>query len=160
MIRPARPADLDALTVLEVQSFETDRLSRTSYRRLLGRRSAAVLIAEVDDAVRGSAVVLFRHGRPTARLYSLAVDPTCRGRGLGRALTDAALAEAAARGCTRLRLEVRDDNRAAIALYERLGFQLRDQVADYYADGMAARRYERTIPSPDAPQASSRSPIR
>ena len=38
-------------------------------------------------------------------------------------------------GALALRLEVRSDNAAAIALYERLGFRQFGRYEDYYADG-------------------------
>jgi ribosomal protein S18 acetylase RimI-like enzyme len=45
-----------------------------------------------------------------------------RGHGLGERLLRACLGAAAARGITRVELEVRADNTRAIRLYERLGF--------------------------------------
>ena len=45
-----------------------------------------------------------------------------RGRGLGRQLLDACIADARVRGLTRIELEVRADNAPAIGLYERAGF--------------------------------------
>ncbi|HET9977892.1 MAG TPA: GNAT family N-acetyltransferase [Burkholderiaceae bacterium] len=45
-----------------------------------------------------------------------------RGRGLGERLLRACLAKAQAQGLTRIELQVRADNAAAIRLYERVGF--------------------------------------
>ena len=45
-----------------------------------------------------------------------------RGQGIGSALLDAVTAEAAARDCARVRLDVIDSNPRARALYERKGF--------------------------------------
>jgi putative acetyltransferase len=45
-----------------------------------------------------------------------------RGRGLGERLLRACLAKAPSKGITRVTLEARADNQAAIRLYERLGF--------------------------------------
>ncbi|MBH9551927.1 GNAT family N-acetyltransferase [Inhella gelatinilytica] len=50
--------------------------------------------------------------------------PTYRGRGLGEALFKACLARAADAGITRIELEARADNEAALRLYRRLGFQV------------------------------------
>ena len=55
-------------------------------------------------------------------LLSLAVSPAARCRGVGRALLQAAQKEALRRGCTAMGLEVRAQNRAAIALYRDQGF--------------------------------------
>ncbi|MBA9004831.1 GNAT family N-acetyltransferase [Thermomonospora cellulosilytica] len=65
------------------------------------------------------------------------------GRGVGRALLEAAVAEARSRGLTRLELTVMTHNRRALALYTRCGFQVEglrrasaivrgDTVDEYY----------------------------
>ena len=135
-LRHATLADLAALEVLE-QTFPGDRLSRRSLRHLLTRANAAVLVAE-QDTLLGDAVVLFRKGSSRARLYSLVVAPEARGRGLGARLLNEVETEARARGCTKLRLEVREDNVAATRLYERAGFQHIGRVDDYYEDHAGA----------------------
>lgn len=53
-----------------------------------------------------------------------------RGRGVGEALLRACLAKARAAGLTRIALEVRVDNLAAIRLYERVGFQQEARLRD------------------------------
>lgn len=55
------------------------------------------------------------------------VRAAARGRGVGSALIDQAIAEAGERGCARLALDVHAGNTAARALYDRHGFQV---VAD------------------------------
>lgn len=53
--------------------------------------------------------------------------------------------QAVERDCAYLRLEVRPDNVAAIALYERSGYRRFAQVDDYYQDHAPALRYEKRI---------------
>ena len=48
-----------------------------------------------------------------------------RGTGLGRALVEAALERARARGCKRIELDVQEYNEHAIGLYEKCGFSVR-----------------------------------
>ena len=55
-------------------------------------------------------------------LSCLAVDVRARRRGVGRALTGAALHEAVARGATRAFLQVEESNEGAIEMYAGLGF--------------------------------------
>ncbi|MDP3560972.1 MAG: GNAT family N-acetyltransferase [Legionellaceae bacterium] len=45
-----------------------------------------------------------------------------RGQGIGKALISAALQKARAKGLTRIELTVRENNKAAIALYKKFGF--------------------------------------
>jgi ribosomal-protein-alanine acetyltransferase len=142
-IRTARVSDIDALAAIENAVFETDRISRKSFRHLVGARSAAVLTVRSAGKVAGYCVVLFRKGNRAARLYSIATDPASSGTGIGRALLDAAERAARGRGCASLRLEVRADNDRARVLYERNGYRRIGEVSGYYADGATAFRYEK-----------------
>jgi ribosomal protein S18 acetylase RimI-like enzyme len=141
--RAASAADLGALIDLENRSFSSDRLSPESLRHLVSSPSAAVIVATVGRAHAGYAVVLFRTGSRIARLYSLAVEPDYRG--LGRELLGAAELEAASRGSSSLRLEVREDNARAINLYQRSSYRRFGQKPDYYADGAKALRFEKSL---------------
>lgn len=151
-IRKARASDVDDLVAMEEAVFASDRISRRSFGRLIASPTADVLVAEAEGgSLAAYALVLWRKGSSAARLYSLAVAPRSAGAGIGRALLDAALATAAERDCRELRLEVREDNPRAIALYERAGFVFTDRLPDYYADGQAALRYARPVDGRDRP---------
>lgn len=142
-IRAAQPADLDALLAIEAV-FPTDRLDRRGFRHALASPTIDLLVAE-DRGLVGYAIVHRRRGSTLARLTSLAVRPDRAGRGLGQALLAAAERRALACGCTRVRLEVRADNRPAQRLYERTGYRCFATVKDYYEDGETARRYEKAL---------------
>lgn len=72
-------------------------------------------------------------------VYSVYVSPDARNKGLGKALMDRVLAEAAADGVTRkLRLAVAADNEDAIRLYRGMGFH---KVADYKDELLVAGEY-------------------
>lgn len=144
-IRPARAADIDALVAIETAAFETDRISRRSFRTLLERESATTLIAEAEGRAAGYAMVLFRRGSGVARLYSLARLPGPEGTGLGRELLEAAEKAAYERGRLLLRLEVSERNGRAIALYERKGYRHIGAEPNYYEDGAGAFRLEKIL---------------
>lgn len=149
-VRLAAPADLDALLALEQASFSGDRMRRAQFRRHLLSDSALVLVAEAGGSdLLGSALVLFRRGSRTARLYSIARRIEARGTGVGAVLVAAVERAARARGCTRLRLEVRLDNAAARKLYQRLGFVAVADLPAYYEDASDGLRYEKTLSEPD-----------
>jgi ribosomal-protein-alanine acetyltransferase len=144
-IRAAELTDLDALVAIENLCFETDRLSRRSFRHLLTRGRAATLVAERGGAVAGYVLVLFSHGTLHARIYSLAVDPAARGQGLGRDLVLAAEDAAKDQECSEIRLEVRKDNEGAIGLYESLGYRRFGVLTDYYEDHEDAVRCRKSL---------------
>jgi GNAT superfamily N-acetyltransferase len=60
--------------------------------------------------------------KPLLNIHDLVVHRDSRGRGIGRALLQAAQDEAAARGCCKLTLEVLSRNETALAAYRRFGF--------------------------------------
>jgi [ribosomal protein S18]-alanine N-acetyltransferase len=145
MIRPARLSDLDAILRLEDKVFAGDRLSRRSLRGFLRSPSQPLLAAFCDDKLAGYALVALRAGSRVARLYSIAVDPDLGRRGVGRALLQACEHYAHRHGRHALRLEVRHDNEAAIALYERFNYRRFGRRENYYDDGAPALRLEKAL---------------
>lgn len=143
-IRRAQRQDIPALVALE-QGFAGDRLSARSFRRFIGGDGADVWVYAENGIVLGNAVVLYRRGSSVARLYSLVVAAAARGRGLGRALLEWAEHQAAQRGGTELRLEVRPENAAAIALYRRAGYLDAGVIANFYEDGAPALRLQKAL---------------
>ena len=144
-VRRARARDLEALLALEQRCFAGDRLSPRSLRRHLASARSALILAERGGVLLGSALVLFRADSAAARLYSIAVDRGARGLGLGARLLEAAERAARRRGAASMRLEVRPDNRAAVALYERRGYRPFARVARYYEDGAPAVRFRKSL---------------
>ncbi|MDF1521283.1 MAG: peptidase C39 family protein, partial [Trueperaceae bacterium] len=156
-VRRATRADVDALLRLEM-AFPSDRISRASFLRFLDATTANAWVAVVLDAagsapaaaaaperVVGDAIVTYRRGFHGARLISLVTDPAHRGRGVASALLAAAEAAAHERGCVSVRLEVRVDNEAAIALYRRRGYEVVGTTDDFYEDGSDALRMRKRL---------------
>lgn len=77
--------------------------------------------------------VLARAAGGEAEILTLAVMPSARRQGLGRALMLAAMAHAGQAGAGVLFLEVGVENRAALALYAGLGFAQAGLRKGYYA---------------------------
>lgn len=152
MIRRANLGDLEALVQLETFAFDSDRLSRRSFRHLLTRGNAILLVDTGDSGLRGYALLRFRAHSDDARLYSLAIHAHHRRQGIGRALLSAAEATARAHGARRLVLEVREDNQPAARLYERMGFHPFGRYLAFYADRSDALRLEKPLGhvSPDS----------
>lgn len=144
-VRAGIAADLEELADLETKVFATDRMSRRSLRHFLSAPTAAVLVAEYDGRITGSAVVLFRPNSAIARLYSIAVAPHCSGYGIGPALLTAAEDAALGRDCLYLRLEVHEKNNRAIARYRKAGYREFGRHDQYYEDKGHALRFEKLL---------------
>ncbi|MFF2508570.1 GNAT family N-acetyltransferase [Streptomyces sp. NPDC058067] len=80
-----------------------------------------------------------RYARPTHRphadLEKVAVGAAAQGRGVGRALTAALVADARRAGIEVLTLDARGDNSAALSLYRSLGFTEYGRLPDFVAVG-------------------------
>ncbi|MFO8004503.1 peptidase C39 family protein, partial [Thioalkalivibrio sp.] len=151
-IREAGVQDVDALVALEQASFQGDRISRRQFRYLLTRGHARTLVAPDHGGsdLLGYVMLLFSRGTSLARLYSIAVSEMARGMGLGRELVRAAEEVARKNGCADLRLEVRRDNSASLALFRGMGFREFGTIEDYYEDHMGALRLQKSLaPGPD-----------
>ena len=96
--------------------------------RLLGDENTEYLLAAADEEDSPTAVcqLRFRHGiwrdGGDCLVEDVFVEGSARGAGLGRALLETARERALAHNCTRMELDVNEENEAALALYRSLGF--------------------------------------
>jgi ribosomal protein S18 acetylase RimI-like enzyme len=110
------------------RSDPPDEAFHSGVAQLIGEPNTDYLLgAGSDDAEpAGVCQLRYRHSLWTASedcwLEDLFVDESQRRAGLGEALVGAAIERARARGCGRIELDVSESNRAAWALYERMGF--------------------------------------
>ena len=119
---------------------------------------ATPLRVGLEEPRDGVLFFILRRGGRTGRIYSLAVHPDARGRGIAAALIAAARSLARAERLRALRLEVRESNLAARRLYEREGFCLRERRPAYYEDGEAALQLEALL-EPLEPARTRETPI-
>lgn len=144
-IRRAQMEDLDAIERLEMAAFTHDQLPRDSLRYYIRAASVSLLVAELPGTLCGYGLVAFHRRSIVGRLYSITVASSYAGRGVGRELMAACEASARLRGAHWMRLEVRPDNKAAIALYSKLGYRQFAEVEDFYEDGSDALRFEKPL---------------
>jgi ribosomal protein S18 acetylase RimI-like enzyme len=150
MVRRADASDAEAVGRL-LHDFNSEFDEPTPGPKALAER-VRVLLAAGDTQIliagegpHGLAVLRFREAIWDAALEcylaELYVVPDRRGKGLGRALMEAALDAARAEGATHMDLGTSEDDVAARALYESLGFSNREGRAD----GPLSYFYEREL---------------
>ncbi|MFS1932619.1 GNAT family N-acetyltransferase [Vibrio splendidus] len=102
-------------------------LSSDQVERLFGHSDHFTLVAEVSEKVVGH-LTLFMTTKVRDRHCAglgIAIHLEAQGKGIGKALMQEVINQADNwLNLVRLELEVHADNHAAIALYERMGFQL------------------------------------
>jgi putative acetyltransferase len=131
-IREATSADADAIRALvgetlaefgfpvEASGIDADLADVPSSYQSRGG-TFRVLVDESGVVVGCGGLYPYAPG--TVELRKMYFRPSVRGRGMGRKLLDDLIAEARRRGFRRIELETASNLVAAIALYERAGFQ-------------------------------------
>ena len=102
--------------------------TRVELADIVENPSTVLFLARVDGDIMGSLTLAF-YRIPTglkAWIEDVVVDDAVRGRGVGAALNQAALAEARRRGAKDVSLTSRPSREAANRLYLRLGFVARE----------------------------------
>ena len=125
LVRPARDGDRRPLAELFAAVAEERDGIATEPPVDLEARAASWDIDWIFVATAADGVIGLVHLDPSRFGYcdiALAVTREWRGRGVGRALFETAIASARERGCHKLCLSVFPHNIGAIALYRKLGF--------------------------------------
>jgi ribosomal protein S18 acetylase RimI-like enzyme len=129
-IRPCAPDDEAAVAALWRDVFTINRPWHdplTDVRRKAAQTDELLLVGYVGGVL--IATVMIGYDGHRGWLYRVAVAPTQRRRGIGRAMIAAAEAELRRRGCPKLNLQVESANRDVVGFYERLGYAIEDRVS-------------------------------
>ncbi|MEO8606383.1 MAG: ribosomal protein S18-alanine N-acetyltransferase [Chloroflexota bacterium] len=145
-LTPFNLADLKAILNLEQDVFPEDTYGMVEFLSLYVRGKDTFIVARAGKKVVGYIIAYVEDY--TGYVASIAVDPETRGQGLGRLLMETEMARLFEHGAEKIGLHVREDNVAAIHLYESLGFVTQETVAHYYEGGASALYMERETSSP------------
>ncbi len=144
-LRLMEPADLTAVAVLEARSKQDPwslALFAGEFDVSPQARHWLVAVRPETPGDGASAQIVGFAGvmlvADEAHVLNIVVDPRLQGTGIGRVLLSQLLLDAVDKGAASATLEVRADNAAALALYDRVGFEKSGTRPRYYGDGSDA----------------------
>ncbi len=130
-IRKGTAADTELLYPLYRILRPKDPVSEPDFARLLGavlEEHTELWIADTGSNSKPVGFLSLRigttlHGRRSATIEELVVDPAARRGGIGKGLVEKAIERARANGCWSLELATYEDLPDASAFYEKFGFK-------------------------------------
>lgn len=122
MIRPAGPGDAKRVQAL-LREYAAELDIDLSFQDFDAELADPLGFYELVLLHAGGCVALRPIDAETCEMKRLYVRPAARGSGLGRALAEAVIASARARGYMRMRLDTLPSMDAARGLYRSLGFR-------------------------------------
>jgi ribosomal-protein-alanine acetyltransferase len=136
IIETAQIRHLDKLYEIEKECFETEAFSKQQIAGLLAYYNSISLVAKENDNIVGFIIgtVRFERNALTGHVLTVDVSPACRKKGVGAKLLrkmESLFREKGVRVC---RLEVREDNVAALSLYRKLGYRKVATLKNYYGE--------------------------
>jgi ribosomal-protein-alanine N-acetyltransferase len=134
-VRPASPADLDAVLAIEQACEDAPHWSPATWLEALSQDpptepARASFVAESNNGILGFAVISYLGN--LAELESIAVSIPGRRRGIGSALCRQGMDWSRNRGGGTIELEVRASSTGPLALYRSLGFVEQGRRPGYY----------------------------
>lgn len=129
MIGRLQAEDIEQVAQIEAETFSAP-WSAKSFAAALASDQNIYLKAEIDGQIVGYCGIWTSF--ESADLCNIAVKKEFRAAGYGQKLLEAGIQAAADMGVERILLEVRQSNTAAIALYNKKGFQTIGVRKAYY----------------------------
>lgn len=139
VIRSAATADLPKLKEFLQELVETERPFDPTLKdgeifyyditELLSDEATEILVAEYNNQIVGCGYAQIRSGKPYEKHESFAhlgfmfISPELRGNGINNLLLNNLKKWILSQGITEVRLQVYDENEAAIRAYEKAGFK-------------------------------------
>ena len=121
-VRLARSEDFGLISALDAEAFELPWRLSPAMVRLAISQAECLSVAEREGQIVG--YQLTTPSRGGAHLARVAVSPAHQGRGIGAALVSHLIDYYNRRGGCEITVNTQHNNRASLAVYQKLGFQL------------------------------------
>lgn len=125
---------LDKLYAIEEQCFSEEAFSKRQIAYLLTDYNTIALAAKTNNDIAGFIIaqIDIEENTEFGHIITLNIPPTYRRKHVATRLLEEIQTMLKQRGIAECRLEVREDNHAAIKLYQKLGYQTIGKLEKYY----------------------------
>jgi ribosomal-protein-alanine acetyltransferase len=124
---------LDTLCRIEEQCFSEEAFTKRQIAYLLTDYNTIALVAKVNSDVAGFIIAQIETDETDfGHIITINVAPSYRRKSIGSKMLCEIEGLLRQRGIKECRLEVREDNSAAIKLYHKLGYQTMGKLERYY----------------------------
>ncbi len=125
---------LDKLYEIEEQCFSQEAFTKRQISYLLTDYNAIPLVAKVDNVIAGFIIAQIEIDSSTmfGHIITINVASTFRRKGIASKMLQEIEVILKQKGITECRLEVREDNSAALKLYQKTGYQKAGRLEKYY----------------------------
>jgi len=133
IIRPASRSDLDAILEIEKKCFSGPiAYSKRQLTYLVLYAKSSTFVEQCQEPIRGFIIVTYHERSLTSHVETIDVDPAYSKIGIGLRLLTFAEDDMRKHGKKCSQLEVSEGNKAALRLYKKAGYIVKEQVKQYY----------------------------
>jgi ribosomal-protein-alanine acetyltransferase len=127
---------LDKYYGIEKQCFEREAFTKQQIAYLLTDYNAIGLAARLNGEIAGFIIgrIDIVRDAPFGHILTVDIAPSYRRKGIAQKLLHEIETVFKEKGVKECRLEVREDNAAALNLYKKLGYKKRGKLEKYYGD--------------------------
>jgi ribosomal-protein-alanine N-acetyltransferase len=128
--------NLDRLYEIEMECFEAEAFSKEQIAHLLADYNSISLVAKIDSEIVGFIIgMMYVEGDALiGHILTLDVSPIQREKGIAEELLQEIEKIFKAKNVRASRLEVKEDNIAALSLYHKLGYKKVAKLKNYYGN--------------------------
>jgi ribosomal-protein-alanine acetyltransferase len=135
-IEDASLRHLDRLYEIETECFEREAFTKQQIAHLLTDYNSVSLVAKVNNEIVGFIIgmIYIERNKLTGHILTIDVSPTQRQKGIAQKLLQRIEKIFKEKGVKACRLEVKEDNIAALGLYQKLGYKKIARLKNYYGN--------------------------
>ena len=135
-IEDASIRHLDRLYEIETECFDREAFTKQQIARLLTDYDSVGLVAKVNSEIVGFIIgtIFLERNSLTGHILTIDISPIHRRKGTAQKLLQEIEKIFKEKGVKACRLEVREDNIAALRLYQKLGYKKVAKLKNYYGN--------------------------